>query len=151
MRLAASEALLEYQSLVRAAGQVYRARACAAEAGDGTKRWHGWIEFRSLDGVSAMCTTGRETTQPNRICVAYWATGLTAVYLEGALGRALRLRSQPRTDANSSQTRASSRGRDRSLRAPRPSSVTSRRAPTSRVKLTRFDRWWLKSVGIIPR
>ena len=33
--------------------------------------------------------SGRETTQPNRTDTAYWATGLTPVYLEGALTRAL--------------------------------------------------------------
>ena len=31
----------------------------------------------------------RETTQPNRRDTEYWATGLTPVYLEGALRRAL--------------------------------------------------------------
>ena len=31
----------------------------------------------------------RETTQPNRTDAEYWATGLTRVYLEGALDRAL--------------------------------------------------------------
>ena len=31
----------------------------------------------------------RETTQPNRTDAEYWATGLTDVYLEGALQRAL--------------------------------------------------------------
>jgi hypothetical protein len=33
--------------------------------------------------------SGRETTQPNRTDTVYWATGLTPVYLEGALRRAL--------------------------------------------------------------
>jgi hypothetical protein len=33
--------------------------------------------------------TGRETTQPSRSALEYWATGLEPVYLEGALGRAL--------------------------------------------------------------
>jgi len=33
--------------------------------------------------------SGRETTQPSRDDVMYWATGLTRVYLEGALSRAL--------------------------------------------------------------
>jgi hypothetical protein len=33
--------------------------------------------------------TARETTQPNRTDLLYWASGLTAVYLEGALTRAL--------------------------------------------------------------
>ena len=40
-----------------------------------------------MDGAAVR--SGRETTQPNRQDTAYWATGLTPVYLEGALGRAL--------------------------------------------------------------
>jgi hypothetical protein len=32
----------------------------------------------------------RETTQPNRADTEYWATGLTPVYLDGALARALK-------------------------------------------------------------
>ena len=36
-----------------------------------------------------MLRSPRETTQPNRQDVEYWATGLTPVYLEGALRRAL--------------------------------------------------------------
>jgi hypothetical protein len=51
-------------------------------------RWQGWIEFVPVDGGSAI-RSGRETTQPNRVDVQYWATGLTPVYLEGALHRAL--------------------------------------------------------------
>ena len=48
-----------------------------------------------MDGVPADETrvepvrSGRETTQPNRQDTVYWATGLTPVYLEGALDRAL--------------------------------------------------------------
>jgi len=34
--------------------------------------------------------TGTESTQPEREHLVYWATGLTPVYLEGALERALR-------------------------------------------------------------
>jgi hypothetical protein len=33
--------------------------------------------------------SARETTQPNRVDTEYWATGLTPIYLEGALRRAL--------------------------------------------------------------
>jgi hypothetical protein len=50
--------------------------------------WQGWVEFLPVDGGKAI-RTGRETTQPNRQDTAYWATGLTPVYLEGALDRAL--------------------------------------------------------------
>ncbi|MGH9141733.1 MAG: hypothetical protein ACRD2I_11425 [Vicinamibacterales bacterium] len=64
----------------------YRAHACGAEMSDG--KWQGWIEFIPLNGTAPI-RSGRETTQPNRADTAYWATGLTTVYLEGALRRAL--------------------------------------------------------------
>jgi hypothetical protein len=64
----------------------YRAQACGSEMPDG--RWQGWVEFIPLDG-SVPLRSGRETTQPNRADTVYWATGLTAVYLQGALQRAL--------------------------------------------------------------
>lgn len=51
-------------------------------------RWEGWLEFHPVDG-SAPLRSNRETTQPNRVDTEYWATGLTPVYLEGALERAL--------------------------------------------------------------
>jgi hypothetical protein len=56
--------------------------------------WQGWIEFLPLDG-GAPIRSARETTQPNRTDAAYWATGLTAVYLEGALQRALNPAARP--------------------------------------------------------
>jgi hypothetical protein len=67
-------------------GAAYAPRACAREAEDG--RWEGWIEFSDLDSGAVIRST-RETTQPTRDGVMYWATGLTRVYLEGALVRAL--------------------------------------------------------------
>jgi len=65
----------------------YRVQACGGPMPDGT--WQGWIEFIPLDGGSPV-RSGRETTQPNRTDAVYWATGLTPVYLEGALERAQR-------------------------------------------------------------
>jgi hypothetical protein len=62
----------------------YVARACGAEMPDG--RWQGWIEFVPVGGGQPI-RSSRETTQPNRQDTLYWATGLTAVYLEGALRR----------------------------------------------------------------
>jgi hypothetical protein len=50
--------------------------------------WQGWIEFVPIAGGDAV-RTGRETTQPNRADTEYWASGLTPVYLDGALTRAL--------------------------------------------------------------
>jgi hypothetical protein len=63
------------------------ARACANEVSGGT--WQAWIEFVPL-GDGEPVRSSRETTQPNRQDTMYWATGLTPVYLEGALRRALR-------------------------------------------------------------
>ena len=62
------------------------ARACGGAATDGL--WHGWVEFIPVEG-GAPIRSPRETTQPNRADTEYWATGLTPVYLEGALQRAL--------------------------------------------------------------
>jgi hypothetical protein len=66
-------------------GTSYMARACGQEA---DHLWHGWIEFLPSDSGQPV-HSARETTQPNRRDLEYWATGLTAVYLEGALDRAL--------------------------------------------------------------
>jgi hypothetical protein len=50
--------------------------------------WEAWIEFVPIDGGPAV-RSPRETTQPNGRDAAYWASGLTPIYLEGALVRAL--------------------------------------------------------------
>lgn len=72
-------------------GSSYVARACGSRADDGM--WQGWIEFVTDDGQ--VIRSSRETTQPNRVDLEYWATGLTAVYLEGALHRALKPLTRP--------------------------------------------------------
>lgn len=82
-----AEVLVEYTDTVIAdGGSRYIARACGAPVENG--QWHGWLEFIDTDTNRAV-RSGRETTQPNRADTLYWATGLTAVYLEGALQRAL--------------------------------------------------------------
>jgi hypothetical protein len=68
------------------AGTSYTVTACGRERTDGT--WEGWLEF-APDDTSPVLRTKRETTQPNLTDLQYWATGLTPVYLEGALARAL--------------------------------------------------------------
>lgn len=67
-------------------GRIFTARACGAEMD--RHLWQGWLEFLPADGGAAI-RSSRETTQPNRQDTEYWATGLTPVYLEGALERAL--------------------------------------------------------------
>jgi hypothetical protein len=81
-----SETLLQFQQPVVAPdGTVYEARACGSPMNGGT--WQGWVEFIPVNGGEPV-RSPRETTQPNRVDTLYWATGLTAVYLEGALRRA---------------------------------------------------------------
>jgi len=58
--------------------------------------WEGWLEFVPVDDSSDAVCSERETTQPNRKNVEYWAQGLTKVYLEGALSRALKSSGVPR-------------------------------------------------------
>lgn len=67
-------------------GAAYAPRVCARLADDG--RWEGWIEFADVD-KGAVVRSARETTQPTRDDAMYWATGLSRVYLEGALARTL--------------------------------------------------------------
>ena len=64
--------------------------ACASyskQRGDG--RWEGRIVFFPLHGGPAVATD-RETTQPRRTSLEYWADGLSPTFLQGALSRALR-------------------------------------------------------------
>ena len=83
-----AEVLVEFTEPVEAEdGARYIARACGSAADNGL--WQGWIEFIPTTGGEVL-RSGRETTQPNRQDAMYWATGLTAVYLDGALDRALR-------------------------------------------------------------
>ena len=66
-------------------GRQYVASARGIRGSDGL--WHGWLEFS--DGTTSLRTT-QESEQPNRDDLMYWAQGLTYVYLEGALERAVR-------------------------------------------------------------
>lgn len=79
--------IAQFDALVLDAdGAEYQAKACGRERDDGL--WEGWLEFQNLR-TGAIVRTVRETTQPNVTDITYWATGLTPVYLEGALTRAL--------------------------------------------------------------
>ena len=82
-----AEVLAEFADILTDdSGTRYRARACGSTMADG--KWQGWLEFIPLDGKRPI-RSSRETTQPNHADTLYWATGLTPVYLEGALDRAL--------------------------------------------------------------
>jgi hypothetical protein len=74
------------EPLVPTGGGLYTARICGRQRSDGV--WEGWVEYEPTDG-SPVLRTPRETTQPKLTDLEYWAGGLTAVYLEGALERAI--------------------------------------------------------------
>ena len=85
-----AQVLVEFDTTIPADdGTNWHPRVCGAIADDGL--WEGWIEFIPVgtdDGE--VIRTGRETEQPKRSDLMYWAQGLTQVYLEGALQRARR-------------------------------------------------------------
>jgi hypothetical protein len=63
----------------------YAARVYSSQQPNG--RWDGWFVFFPLHGGRTLATD-RETTQSSLSAVAYWATGISTTYLEGALERA---------------------------------------------------------------
>ena len=67
-------------------GVTYTIQAFGAPRPDGT--WEGWIEFHPLDITHPIFRTERETTQPDKGALEYWASGLEPLYFEGAFARA---------------------------------------------------------------
>jgi len=65
----------------------YQARAVGRLAEDGM--WEGWLEFERLDGKEPVVVGPVESRQPEAHDLTYWATGLTPIFREGALKRAL--------------------------------------------------------------
>jgi hypothetical protein len=65
-------------------GRPWLVRVVGGDREDG--RYAGWLEFFGPDGE--ILRTEHETVQGNLDAVAYWASGLQAVYVEGALARA---------------------------------------------------------------
>ena len=50
--------------------------------------WEGWLEFEPLGGKGKTLVGPVESKQPQREHLVYWASGLTPVFIEGALHRA---------------------------------------------------------------
>lgn len=82
-----AEVLMSFEQPVLHATGHYHARAVGRAADDGM--WDGWIEFEPLDHEGPAVIGPVESRQPEAHDLAYWATGLTPVFLEGALKRAL--------------------------------------------------------------
>jgi hypothetical protein len=81
-----AEVLVAFEEPVRDQLGAYQARAVGRLAED--RMWEGWIEFVPVDGNTEVLVTGAESRQPEKEHLTYWATGLTHVFLEGALRRA---------------------------------------------------------------
>ena len=93
-----AEILVKFDEPIAAPnGKAFLAHAVGKEVDGG--RWDGWLEFQSEEDELEAIASGRETTQPNRKNLEYWARGLTKVYLEGALDRAISLAEPPRQGA----------------------------------------------------
>jgi len=83
-----AELIHEYSTHVRSPdGRTFTARSYGEQRSDGT--WEGWLTFTADDGATPTLATDQETSQPNRVTLVYWASGLEPVYLEGAFERAL--------------------------------------------------------------
>jgi hypothetical protein len=92
MAASSSVVLMKYDTLVIAPdGSAYTVRACGRYVD--RERWEGWLEFLFLpDAGGPVLRSRRETTQPDLAALRYWASGLSEVYLAGALERTLRPR-----------------------------------------------------------
>ena len=83
-----AELLLSFDAPVVHNTGRYHARALGRQAGDGM--WEGWFEFEPLDSEGPVVVGPAETRQPAFHDLTYWSTGISPVFLEGALARALR-------------------------------------------------------------
>jgi hypothetical protein len=84
---------IQQYELIDVGGRWYRPRAYGDPQPDGM--WDGWLIFFPLARGIAIAPPGPETTQSTLPALAVWAAGLSHVYLEGALARALELAEQP--------------------------------------------------------
>lgn len=147
-----AEVLIDFPALTLGPdGTAYRAQACGAATEDGS--WHGWIEYAPVEGGTVL-RTPRETTQPNRESALYWASGLTGVYLKGALQRAL---ARPLSRPSSIQNRPSYDGpapdfdTERPVGPPRasvldPFSVYTKGEQLLRKQLAALSTWHLVNI-----
>jgi hypothetical protein len=81
------ETLVKFdEAIADSTGARYFVEAMGRQREDGL--WEGYFEFLPVDERAERIMSDRETTQPNRRAVDYWAQGLSRVYLRGALDRA---------------------------------------------------------------
>jgi hypothetical protein len=83
-----AEVLRSFEETIHHASGSYHPRVIGREADDGM--WEGWLEFVPLekDGRHVV-VSAVESRQPAREHLEYWAQGLSSIYAEGSLSRAL--------------------------------------------------------------
>jgi hypothetical protein len=81
-----SEVLRSFDEPINDESGAYHARVVGRAADDGM--WEGWLEFVPLEGDGPTLVSPVESRQPERAHLAYWVTGLSPIYAEGALRRA---------------------------------------------------------------
>jgi hypothetical protein len=126
---------------------VATAQVCGRRAGT---IWEGWIEFQTDDGV--WWRSPRETTQPDRDALAYWAGGLSPTYLEGALARALTptpaapivVAAEPQFDEPAPPSAPPLVGADRAVLDP--FSVAAKGETVLRQELNALRAWHLRNI-----
>ena len=80
-----AEVLREYPTLVGGVDDsAFVAQIWGREMSD--RRWEAWIVFVPIAN-GQMRRTDRETVQATRAALEYWASGVTSIYLQGALHR----------------------------------------------------------------
>jgi len=132
-------------------GRQYIAQVCGRERDNG--QWEAWIEFEEVE-TGEVLRSQRETTQPNRTDTVYWATGLTPVYLEGALDRILHppvIRepesiSPPHFDGPAPRARARTSGHSDREPVLNPFSVYEKSPDLLARELTALRGWHLRQI-----
>jgi hypothetical protein len=87
--------ILQYPDRIASGRDVYRVSAHGERQEDG--RWSGFLVFTPIIGGRSVMTE-RETTQSSFEALDHWARGISAVYLEGAIERALALQPEARLE-----------------------------------------------------
>jgi hypothetical protein len=81
-----AEVLRSFDEPIKDQLGTYHARVVGRHAED--KMWEGWLEFEPIDGKGHLVVGPVESRQPEREHLAYWAGGLSPIFVEGALRRA---------------------------------------------------------------